>query len=100
LRLLAAAGFELVRFQYFEGHIGLRKHGCAALLTPLAGGALKLAAEPAYLVEGHLGALVERGGEQWFVWKSHQVPATPARLAALDEFAAELRALLEPPRAV
>lgn len=97
LQLLRREGFELVRFQYFEGHIGVRKYGCGALLKPLAGGELRLAVPPAYLVEGNLSALVERGGEQSFVWKSHEVRASEERLGALRQFAEELRALLEPP---
>lgn len=100
LQVLVQSGFELVRFPFFEGHIGVRKYGCATLLKPQSGGGLSLAVAPSVLVEGNLSALVERGGERWFVWKSHQVPATEDRLAALERFEQELRALLEPPATV
>ncbi|HKZ53059.1 MAG TPA: hypothetical protein VJ085_07250 [Candidatus Acidoferrales bacterium] len=97
LRLLSQQGFELTRFPFFDAHIGVKKYGCAALLQPLPQGRWQIAASPTYVVEGHLSALVERGGEAWFVWKSYQVRATPERLEALRRFEQELRALLEPP---
>ena len=97
LGLLNEQGFELTRFPFFDAHIGAKKCGCAALLQPLPGGRWQVAASPTYVVEGHLSALVERGGEEWFVWKSHQVRATPERLEALRRFEQELQALLEPP---
>lgn len=97
LQALTTAGFELVRFPFFEAHLGVRKYGCAALLKPQPGGELTLAVAPSYLVEGNLSALVERGGEQRFIWKAHQVAATPERLALLRRFEEELRALLATP---
>ena len=100
LRRLAAEGFELVRFQYFESHVGLRKHGCAALLAPQPGGVWRLAVAPTVIVEGHLSARVERGGEEWFVWKSHQVRASAELRETLRRFEEELRALLERPPVV
>lgn len=97
LRRLATEGFEIVRFQYFESQVGVRKQGCAALLAPAPGGSFRIAAAPTVLIEGHLSARVERGGEAWFVWKAHQVRATTELSAALRRFEDELRALLELP---
>jgi len=99
LRRLAAEGFETVRFQYFESQVGLRKYGCAALLAPLAGGSFRLSASPTVLIEGRLSARVERGGEEWFVWKAHQLRATPELRVALRNFEDELRRLLQLPPA-
>jgi hypothetical protein len=100
LRRLVAEGFEVVQFLYFESHVGVRKHGCAALLAPQPNGSFQLAAAPTVLVEGHLSARVERGGEEWFVWKAHQVRATHELRNALRRFEEELRALLEVPPVV
>lgn len=100
LHRLVAEGFEPVQFPYFAGYVGVRKHGCAALLRPLPGGELRIVTPPSYVVEGNLSALVERGGEQWFVWKSHQVRATEERLRVLKQFEEELRRLLATPAVV
>ena len=100
LRLLSQQGFELTHFPFFDAHIGVKKYGCAALLQPLPQGRWQIAASPTYVVEGHLSALVERGGEEWFVWKSHQVRASAELCATLRRFGEELRALLEPPPVV
>jgi len=97
LRLLSEQGFELTRFAFFDAHIGVKKYSCAALLQPLPAGRWQVAASPTYVVEDHLSALVGRGGEEWFVWKAHQVRATPERLEALRRFEQELQALLELP---
>jgi hypothetical protein len=97
LRRLQAEGFELARFPFFEAQIGVKKFGCAALLEPLPEGSWKIAAPPAYVVEGNLSATVEQGGEQWFVWKSHRLRASGERLATLRGFEQALRALLALP---
>jgi len=99
LRRLAAEGFETVRFQYFESQVGLCKYGCAALLAPLPGGSFRLAAAPTVLIEGRLSARVERGGEEWFVWKAQEVRATPELKDSLQRFEDELHALLNLPPA-
>ena len=99
LRRLVTEGFEVVRYQYFESQVGLRKDGCAALLAPQPGGSFLLAAAPTVLVEGHLSARVERGGEVWFVWKAHEVRATPVLKASLKRFEDELHDSLNLPPA-
>lgn len=100
LRRLVAEGFEVVRFQFFESQVGLRKYSCAALLIPQHGGGWRLAAAPTVLIEGHLSARLERGGEEWFVWKAHEVHANPELRETLRRFEEELRVLLELPPAV
>jgi len=100
LRRLVTEGFEVVRFQYFESQVGLRKYGCVALLAPQPGGSFRLAAAPTVLIEGHLTARVERGGEEWFVWKAHEVHANPELRETLRRFEEELRVLLGLPPAV
>ncbi|MBI3671103.1 MAG: hypothetical protein HY237_15150 [Acidobacteria bacterium] len=94
LERLAAHGFEIVVFPLYSSAVGVRKGNCAALLQPVAGGAMKLFAEPCYLVGGNLSVRVRQGGKQWFVWKKKQLEATPERQAELDRFAAELSAML------
>ena len=100
LQALAAAGFELINLPRFPGYIGAKKYGCAVLLEPLADGGLRQFTAVGYLIEGNVSVLVEKGGEQWFVWKAQQVRATPELLAAVQQFDADLRALLEGPPTV
>lgn len=95
LQALRAEGFAPLSFPLFPAHIGVQKYGCAALLKPAEGGRLELAAPAGYLIEGNISVLVERGGEQWFVWKSRRVRATPERLVELRRFREELERELE-----
>lgn len=97
LQSLAAAGFELVSLPRFPGYVGAKKHDCAVLLEPLDDGGLRQFTAAGYLIEGNISALVQKGGEQWFVWKAQQVRATPALLDAVQQFETELRSLLESP---
>ena len=47
-----------------------------------------------------ISVLVEKSGEQWFVWKEHKVRATPDLLESVKRLGAELKGLLEAPSAV
>ena len=97
LERFAAQGFRVVAFPLYESALAVRKGNCAALLGPVAGGGMKLVAEPCYLVEGNLSVRLILGGKQWFVWKKKQLEATPERLAELQRFAQELDNLLRVP---
>jgi len=95
LQALAAAGFELINLPRFPGYVGAKKYDCAVLLEPVDGGGLRQFTAVGYLTEGNLSVLVQKGGEQWFVWKAQQVRATPELLAAVQQFESDLRAALE-----
>ncbi len=100
LQGLAAAGFELVALPRFPGFVGAKKYGCAVLLEPLEGGALRPFSAAGYLIEGNISVLVEKGGEQWFVWKEHKVRATAELLDSVRRLEEELKRLLEAPPSV
>ncbi len=100
LQQLAAAGFELVNLPRFPGYVGAKKYDCAVLLDPLDDGSLRQFTAVGYLIEGNISVLVQKGGEQWFVWKAQQVRATPELLAAVQQFEADLRAALQRPAEV
>jgi len=95
LQALAAAGFELVNLPRFPGFVGAKKYDCAVLLEPMDDGTLRQFTAVGYLIEGNISVLVQKGGEQWFVWKAQQVRATPELLAAVQQFESDLRALLQ-----
>ena len=95
LQRLLEEGFAPISFPLFPAHVGVQKYGFAALLQPVEAGRFQLAAQPGFLIEGNLAVLVEQGGEQWFVWKSRRVRATPKLLADLGRFREELERALE-----
>ncbi|MGH9812541.1 MAG: hypothetical protein ACRD4T_05335 [Candidatus Acidiferrales bacterium] len=97
LQALAAEGFELVNLPRFPGFVGAKKYGCAVLLEPLEGGGLRPFSAAGYLIEGNISVLVEKGGEQWFVWKEHKVRATAELLDSVTRLEGELKRLLEAP---
>ncbi len=95
LQALTAAGFELVALSRFPGFVGAKKYGCAVLLEPLEGGGLRQFSATGYLIEGNIGLLVEKGGEQWFVWKEQKIRATPDLLDSVKRLEEELKRLLQ-----
>jgi len=96
LQRLHIAGFEIVAFPMYANYVGTRKGNCAALLAPAAAGGFNIFGTPAYLIGGNLSVLVRRDGREFFVWKKESLERTPARLAELDAFAAELSQALLP----
>ena len=96
LERLLARGFQPVAFPLYANAVGVRKGDCAALLGPVGSGGLCLLGQPSYLVDDNLSVRVTRGSRQWFVWKKNQVEVTPERRAELEQFTAELAALLLP----
>lgn len=94
LQVLVGRGFAVVSFPRFPAQIGVREGECAALLEPVARGGFKMVGEPTYLVAGELSAKVTRGDGAYFVWKSHELRATPERVTRLEKFTATLAAVL------
>jgi hypothetical protein len=90
------AGFEIVAFPMYANYIGTRKGNCAALLAPASSGGFGIFGTPAYLIGGNFSVRVRRGEREFFVWKKESLEVTPARLAELDAFAAELSEALLP----
>jgi hypothetical protein len=93
---LHVRGFEIVAFPMYANYIGIRKENCAALLSPIASGGFNIYGTPAYLIGGNFSVRVLRDGREFFVWKKESLEVTPARLAELDAFAAELSQALLP----
>ncbi len=96
LQRIRIAGFEIVAFPMYANYIGTRKGNCAALLAPAATGGFDIFGTPAYLIGGNFCVRVQRNGREFFVWKKESLEVTPARLAELEAFAAELSVALLP----
>jgi hypothetical protein len=94
LQKLYLAGFELETFDRFPKAVGVVRDNCIALLVPGPQG-LQVLGNVGWRMGQSLGPLVERGGRKLFVHKQEIVEATPQRIATLERFAGDLRAILD-----
>jgi hypothetical protein len=97
LERLFEAGFRPIAIPPYESALCVRRGDCAALLSPVANGGLKMLASPSYIVAGSLSARLKRGQDEVFVWKKTELPATPERLQELESFRQELNGILQMP---
>jgi hypothetical protein len=88
-------GFELQTFERYPKLIGVTKGNCVALLVPGVDG-LQIMGSPGWRMGEVLGVLTEIAGRKVFQAKSEIVEATPERIAELEGFRAELKALIAP----
>jgi hypothetical protein len=98
LERLFAAGFRPIAIPPYESALCVRRGDCAAVLSPIPNGGLKLLAPPSYLVDGNLSVRLKRSAGEVFVWKKSELTATPERLQELELFRRELADLLELPQ--
>ena len=98
LERLFAVGFRSIAIPPYESALCVKRGECAAVLSPIPNGGLKMLAPASYLVDGNLSVRLKRGAGEVFVWKKTELPATPARLQELDSFRRELTDLLELPQ--
>jgi hypothetical protein len=94
LQRLYAAGFDLQTFERFPKAIGVLRDGCIAFLVPGPDG-LQILGNVGLRMGESLGPLVEREGKQVFVHKQETIEATPERIATLERFKTDLKALLK-----
>jgi hypothetical protein len=97
LERLFAAGFRPIAIPLYESALCVRRGECAAVLSPIPNGGLKLLAPPSYLVDGNLSVRLKRGGGDVYVWKKTELPATLERLQEVATFRQELTDILELP---
>src|SRR5437868_3589701 len=90
-----AAGFQPVAIPPYESALCVRRGECAAVLTTISGGGLRLLAPPTLLIDGHLSVKLKRGQGEVFVWKKKELAATAERLEELAKFREELSTLLD-----
>jgi hypothetical protein len=95
LERLFAAGFRPVAIPPYESALCVRRGECAALLSPVPNGGLRLLAPPTYIVDGNLSVKLKRGKAEVFVWKKKEMEATADRLKELERFRSELTTALE-----
>jgi hypothetical protein len=92
---LFVAGFRPIAIPPYESALCMRRGECAAVLSPVPNGGLRLLAPPTYLIGGNLSVRLKRGKGEVFVWKKTELEATPERLSELASFKHELTALLD-----
>src|SRR5438270_11328439 len=93
LQRLYMAGFELQTFDRFPNAIGALRDNCIAFLVPGAEG-LQILGNVGWRMGESLGPLVEHHGRQIFLHKGEELEATPERIATLDKFKSDLKAIL------
>ncbi len=98
LERLFAAGFRPIAIPRYESALCVQRGECAAVLSTVPNGGLKILAPPSYLVDGNLSVRLKRGNGEVFVWKKRELPATGERLQELELFRRELTDTLELPR--
>ena len=98
LERLLEAGFRPIAIPPYESALCIRRGECAAVLSPVPNGGLKLLASPSYLVDGNLSVRLKRGAGEFFVWKKTEQAATPERLKELESFRQDLNEILEMPQ--
>jgi hypothetical protein len=90
-----AAGFRPFAIPPYESALCVRRGDCAAVLSAVPGGGLRLLAPPTLLVDGKLSVKLIRGQGEVFVWKKKEVAATPELRGELNKFRQELTAILQ-----
>jgi hypothetical protein len=93
LQRLYVAGFELQTFERFPNAVGVLRDNCIAFLVPSPDG-LQILGNVGWRMGESLGPLVERNDRKVFVHKGEMIEATPERVATLERFRADLKALL------
>src|ERR1700737_1713430 len=92
---LFGAGFRPIAIPPYENALCVRRGECAAVLTPVPNGGLRMLAPATYLVDGNLGVKLKKGDGEVFVWKKREIEATPERLKELGAFGGALTPFLE-----
>ena len=92
---LFGAGFRPIAIPPYENALCVRRGECAAVLTPVPNGGLRMLAPATYIIDGNLGVKLKKGDREVFVWKKREVEATPERLEELEAFRRELTSILE-----
>jgi hypothetical protein len=100
LERLVGAGLRPIAIPPYESALCMHRGQCAVVLAQVANGGLKILAPPSILIDGHFGVRLRRPEGDVFVWKQVELPATPERLAELDNFRKELNEILELPAAI
>jgi hypothetical protein len=95
LERLFAAGFRPIAIPPYEAALCIHRGECAAVLTPVPNGGLRLLAPATYLIDGNLGVKLKKDKRDVFVWKKREIEATPERLKGLEAFRQELTSILE-----
>jgi hypothetical protein len=92
---LFGAGFRPIAIPPYENALCVRRGECAAVLTPVPNGGLRMLAPATYIIDGNLSVKLKKGKSEVFVWKKREIEATPERLKELEAFRRELTSILE-----
>jgi hypothetical protein len=99
LQRLYVAGFDLQTFDRFPKAVGVLRDNCVAFLVPGPDG-LQILGNVGWRMGESLGPLVEREGRKVFVHKQEVIEATSERVATLERFRSDIKAILRGERPV
>jgi hypothetical protein len=94
LQQLYVAGFDLQTFDRFPNAVGVIRDGCIAFLVPGVNG-MQILGNVGWRMGESLGPLVEKNGRKIFLHKGEELEATSERITTLEQFKADLRAILK-----
>jgi len=95
LQRLYLAGFEFQTFERFPNSVGVIRGNCIVLLMPTPQG-MQMIGTPGWKMGEVMGVLTEVDGRKVFQNKDQVVEATPERTAELEQFRADVKAVLSP----
>ena len=93
LQRIYLAGFELQTFDRYPKCVGVMRDNCIALLVPGVDG-LQVLGTPGWRMGEVMGVLTEVRGQRVFQAKSEMVEATDEKIGILNQFRADLTAIL------
>jgi hypothetical protein len=93
LQSLYAAGFDLQTFERFPKAVGVSRGDVMVLLENTPQGFWMLGT-PGWKIGEFMGVLTTRNGAKVFQYKSETLEATAERVAAVEQFRADLEKIL------
>src|SRR5271157_3992976 len=84
-------GFDILEAPGTNNRVFLKKYHCSAAIERTADGGMKIFAYPGYLIGGEISKLVDHGYQKVLKTTKTEVAATADHLAALHQYAEELK---------
>jgi hypothetical protein len=93
LERISSAGIQLLPVPQISTHFVFERHGCVVLVERRGEG-FGAVGSPGMLSDKGFGALVERAGSVYFVWKGEERKAAPEEAQAARRLFTDLREIL------
>lgn len=84
-------GFDVLEAPGTNNRVFLKKYNCSAAIEASADGSVRVFVWPGYLIGGEISKLVDQGYQKFLKTSKTEIAATAEHLAALHDFAEELK---------